>query len=170
MKANPLIGERYVTPMEPTIRTAQPQDIDVITELNCELADYHRALDVYYKSGEETRSVFKQYVRDILNKRHYRIVVAEMGGGIVGYCIGRIEPTRPFIAPERIGKISDTFVKEGYRNREIGKLMVHSLFSWFREKGIFQAELSVDSRNEGGVKAWESLGFRECMKKMRREL
>jgi ribosomal protein S18 acetylase RimI-like enzyme len=170
MSANPLIGEGYVATMEPTIRTAQNQDIDVIKELNSELADYHRALDVYYRSGEETRSVFRQYVCDILGKRHYRIVVAEVGGGVVGYCIGRIEPTRPFITPERIGKISDTFVKEGYRNRGIGKLMVHSLFNWFKERGIFQVELSVDSRNENGVKAWENLGFREYMKKMRREL
>jgi RimJ/RimL family protein N-acetyltransferase len=48
--------------------------------------------------------------------------------------------------------------------------MVHSLFNWFKERGIFQVELSVDSRNENGVKAWENLGFREYMKKMRREL
>ncbi|MGC1122848.1 MAG: GNAT family N-acetyltransferase [Candidatus Methanofastidiosia archaeon] len=156
--------------MEPTIRTAQNQDIDAITELNSELADYHRALDVYYRSGEETRSVFRQYVRDILDKRHARLVVAEMGGRVVGYCIGRIEPTKPFIAPERIGKISDAFVKDVYRNCGIGRLMVHSLFNWFKEKGIFQIELSVDSRNENGVKAWENLGFREFMKKMRIEL
>ncbi|MBU7022614.1 MAG: GNAT family N-acetyltransferase [Theionarchaea archaeon] len=156
--------------MEPMIRTAQPQDIDVITELNCELADYHRALDVYYKSGRETRSVFKQYVCSILDNGHYRIVVAEVRDRIVGYCIGRIEPTKPFVTLERIGKISDTYVKERYRNRGIGKSMVHSLFNWFRDKGIFQVELSVDSRNESGVKAWEGLGFRECMKKMRREL
>ncbi|MBU7013240.1 MAG: GNAT family N-acetyltransferase [Theionarchaea archaeon] len=156
--------------MEPTIRIAQKQDLDVITELNSELADYHRALDAYYRSGQETRNVFNEYVREILGKNHVRIVVADMGGRVVGYCIGKIEPTKPFISPERIGKISDAIVKKAYRNCGIGRHMVYSLFDWFEEHGICQIELSVDSRNEDGVKAWESLGFYEFMKKMRIEL
>lgn len=156
--------------MEPTIRTAQNQDLDAITELNSGLADYHRALDAYYRSGEETRNVFRQYVREILGKKYARIVVADTGGEIVGYCIGRIEPSKPFITPERIGKISDAFVKDVYRNCGIGRQMIYSLFNWFKGRGISQIELSVDSRNEAGVRAWETMGFHEFMKKMKIEL
>lgn len=151
--------------MEPKIRKATPNDIDAITVLNSQLADYHKAIDPYYKSGSETKSLFKEYITRIMQNKNATVIVAETDK-IIGYALGIIEKAKPFVTPEEIGRISDTFVEEKYRNQGIGKKMVDTLITWFKQEGITRIELSVDSRNEIGVTAWQKLGFKEYMKKM----
>lgn len=155
--------------MEPKIRKATPNDIDAITVLNSQLADYHKVIDPYYKSGSETKSSFKEYITRIIQNKNATVIVAEPDK-IIGYAVGIIEKAKPFVTPEEIGRISDMFVEEKYRNQGIGKKMVDTLINWFKQKGIIYVELSVDSRNEIGVTAWQNLGFKEYMKKMRLDL
>lgn len=155
--------------MEPAIRKATPGDIDAITALNSQLADYHHAIDTYYKPGSETASLFKENLSFFIQKENITVIVAETNK-IIGYAIGVIEPAKSFVTPDKVGKISHTFVEEKYRNQGIGKKMIDTLMCWFSQKGITHVELSVDSRNESGVKAWQSLGFKEYMKKMRLDL
>ena len=155
--------------MEPAIRKATPGDIDAITALNSHLADYHHLIDPYYRPGSETASSFKENLSFFMQKENITVIVAETDK-IIGYAIGVIESAKSFVTPDKIGKISHTFVEEKYRNQGIGKKMVDTLICWFSQKGIGYVELSVDSRNERGVKAWQHLGFNEYMKKMRLDL
>ena len=155
--------------MEPAIRKATPNDMDAITALNSQLADYHHTIDSYYRPGSETAPSFKENLSFFMQKENITVVVAETDK-IIGYAIGVIEPAKSFVAPDEIGKISHTFVEEEYRNQGIGKKMVDTLICWFIQEGVVHVELSVDSRNESGVKAWQHLGFKEYMKKMRLDL
>lgn len=155
--------------MEPAIRKATPNDIDAITALNSQLADYHHLIDTYYRPGSETAPLFKDQLSFIIQKENITVIVAETDK-IIGYAIGVIEPAKTFVTPDEVGKISHTFVEEKYRGQGIGRKMVDTLIYWFSQEGVTHVELSVDSRNESGVKAWQSLGFKEYMKKMRLDL
>ena len=97
-------------------------------------------------------------------------MVVEIDNKVIGYFIGKIEKAKPFITPKKIGKISDAFVEEKYRKSGIGKMMFNELIQWFKKNKIKHIELSVDSRNEIGIKAWQKFGFKEFMKKMRLDL
>jgi ribosomal protein S18 acetylase RimI-like enzyme len=152
------------------IRTAKKEDIPVIAELNSQLADYHREMDTYYKPGSETREEFKDYLSKIIEEESIRILVAESNSTLIGYSIGTIEVAKRFITPEKIGKISDAFIKPAHRNKGIGKEMIDDLLCWFKQNEIQYVELSVDSKNKNSIAAWEKFGFRECMKKMRLDL
>ena len=81
-----------------------------------------------------------------------------------------IEKAKSFVVPKRIGRISDAFVEEKYRKSGTGKRMFDELIQWFKKNKIKHIELSVDSRNETGIKAWQNFGFKEFMKKMRLDL
>jgi len=152
------------------IREASPNDIDAIVELNEQLADYHRKIDKYYKPGSETRKGFRKHLSEIIRKRNVKILVAETGNKVVGYFIGTIEKAKPYVVPENIGRISDAFVEERYRKSGIGRMMFDELIRWFKKNKIRYIELSVDSRNETGIKAWQKFGFKEFMKRMRLDL
>jgi len=52
----------------------------------------------------------------------------------------------------------------------MGKKMFDELIKWFKRNKIKHVELSVDSRNEMAVKAYQKFGFKEFMKKMRLDL
>ena len=157
-------------PCSAIIRKAELEDIDAIAELAKQLADYHRKLDRYYKPGSETESEFKKFLARNMGRRNTRVLVAEIDGRIIGYFIGKIERPNPCFVPEKIGKISDAFIKEKYRKSGTGRAMFSELLKWFRKKGIKHIELSVDSRNKLGIKVWQNLGFKEFMKKMRLDL
>lgn len=152
------------------IRKAKQNDIDAIVKLNEQLADYHRKIDKYYKPSSETRKSFRKYISEIIRKRNIRILIAETDNKIVGYFIGKIEKAKPFTAPKKIGKISEAFVEEEFRKSGIGRMMFDELIRWFNKNKIKHIELSVDSRNKIGIKAWQKFGFKEFMKKMRLDL
>jgi len=152
------------------IRKAKQNDIDAIVKLNEHLADYHRKVDKYYKPSSETRKSFRKYISEIIRKRNIKILVAETDNKIVGYFIGTIEKAKPFTAPKKIGRISEVFVEEEFRKSGIGRMMFDELIRWFNKNKIKHIELSVDSRNEIGIKAWQKFGFKEFMKKMRLDL
>ena len=154
--------------MNVQIRKAKRDDIDRIVELNKQLTDYHRRLDKYYKPGSEIKKTFRKYLlEDIIGKRNTRVLVAEINGKIIGYFIGKIKKTKPIIVPKKVGRISDAFVEKEYRKSGIGRAMFRELIKWFKENKIKYVELSVHSKNEIGIKAWQKFGFKEFLKTMR---
>ena len=96
-------------------------------------------------------------------------MVAESNGKIIGYFAAKIEKPSPIFSPKRIGKISRAFVLEEYRRLGIGKKAVKEILKWFKKNKIKHVEVTVDARNEIGVRFWQSLGFKEFMKRMRRD-
>ncbi|MFX0094355.1 MAG: GNAT family N-acetyltransferase [Candidatus Hodarchaeota archaeon] len=156
--------------MKIEIRQATKDDIDGIVELKGQLADYHIEIDTYYKPGLEMRKEYKAQLIPLFERENVKIFVAEAENKVISYFIGTIEPSKPFIVPNEIGRIADAFVAEKYRGSGIGKQIFKKIIDWFRQNQINYVELSVDSRNKTGLNAWQKLGFKEYMKKMRLDL
>jgi ribosomal protein S18 acetylase RimI-like enzyme len=159
-----------ITSMKIKTRKAKKEDIEAIMGLNKQLADYHRKIDGYWKPSSKTRKSFKKHLSNIIQKKTVKILVAENDERLIGYFIGSIEKAQPFVVPKKIGRISDAFVEEKYRELGIGKKMFGELIIWFKRNKIKHVELSVDSRNETAIRTWQNFGFREFMKKMRLDL
>ncbi len=156
--------------MLPRVRTATRKDIPEILRLNALLSDFHVRIDPYYKSGEETAGGFKLVLENLFDDEKTNILVADKGNGLAGYFIGMIQPPKPFLRPEKTGRISDAFVEQAFRGRGLGEKMFDRLVEWFKENGIRHIELSVDARNPEGIGAWRKYGFKDFMIKMRLDL
>lgn len=152
------------------IRKAKKEDIENIVELNKQLDDFHTKFDKYYKDSSEAAKNFKKDLASIIQKRNVKILVIEDNNKMVGYFNAKIEKPKPFFVPEKIGKISDAFIEEKYRKLGLGKKVLDELIEWFKKNKIKHVELSVDVRNEIGIKAWRKFGFKDFMKKMRLDL
>ena len=152
-----------------SLRVASEQDIPKIVGLNRLMADYHHEIDPFWKPGSELES-FNDYLSAELSKKNTLWVLAEVEGVTVAYFSAEIIPAKPAISEKMVGHISNGFVLERYRGKGIAKGAIAMILNWFREQGVKVAELSVDSRNGQGVRAWEGLGFKEYMKKMKMNL
>ncbi len=156
--------------MRINIRNATQKDVRALVALNSQLADYHFKIDRLYKRGSATRKFFRKHLIQLLDEKQTRILVTETNHRVIAYFIASIGETRPFLTAKRIGHITDAFVAARYRRSGIGMKMLTELIEWFRAQKIKHVELSVDARNEIGVKAWHTLGFKVFMLRMRRDL
>ncbi len=107
--------------MLPRVRAATRKDIPEILRLNALLSDFHVRIDPYYKSGEETSGGFKLVLENLFDDEKTNILVADKGNGLAGYFIGMIQPPKPFLRPEKTGRISDAFVEQAFRGRGLGE-------------------------------------------------
>jgi len=152
------------------VRKASESDVPDIVKLNMQLADYHRRIDEYYKSGKGRCSSFKPYINEVMKKKNAKVLVAKIDSKVIGYLIGEIIPARPYLTPKKIGKVANAFVDAKYQRCGAGKMMFSELIAWFKKNNIKHIELTVDVRNKIGISAWEKFGFKEYMKKMRLDL
>jgi L-amino acid N-acyltransferase YncA len=152
------------------IRKANKKDIEPIVQLNTKLGDYHTQLDAFYKTGREGMSGFRKHLKEIINKKNFRIIVAEDQKKIVGFFVGRINKAKPYAKPLKVGGLNTAFVCKECRRSGIGQIMFKDLIDWFRKNKIKNIELSVDFRNKIGCGAWKKFGFKNFMKKMRLDL
>lgn len=156
--------------MDYILRKATEKDIPQIVELSGLLADHHHILDTFWSPGLATKPNFEEYLKDDLGKSNTMWLVAESEEKLIGYFSAEIRTTKSYISVSGIGHLSSGFVLEKYRGKGIAKAAFEKFFEWFKENDLKVAELSVDSRNIDSVKAWESLGFIEYMKRMKLDL
>ncbi len=153
------------------IRKAKRADIDAIVKLNSGLTDYHHKIDPdYWSPSSKTRGPFRKFISGQIGKRNSLSLVAEDDGKAVGYFTGNILVPKPAVKIRKIGHLGHGFLLPEYRSQGIARKAGEMLVEWFKKKGIRLLELSVDSRNNVGVRAWEGLGFKEFMKKMKLEI
>ncbi len=155
--------------MKITIRKATNKDLSKLMELIKDVVDYHYKIDKYYKPFSKYKGLDK-YAEGQLKDKNVKMLVAENNGEIIGRIVGIIIKAPPYITPKKIGNIDDAFIKENYRNKEIGKKLINELFKWFKEKKIKHIELSVDARNNIGIKAWKKFGFYDYRIEMKKDL
>jgi len=149
---------------------AKKKDINCIIKMNKEMADYHWKIDNYYKSGREIEFGFKKWILKNFGKRNFKILIAKEKNKILGYGIAEIKKPKPYIRPKKIGHLTNLYVKEKYRRHGIGRQIFDKFLEWFKSREIKHIELSVDSRNQIGISAYQKYGFFEYQKKMRMDL
>jgi ribosomal protein S18 acetylase RimI-like enzyme len=159
--------------MEIKIEEAKKEEMDSVFSLMVQLSDYHKKIDPkYYKSGREREESDKKRLIEYFSKKrkNRKILVAKVKNKIVGLLIGGIEKSPPYCKENKIGVIYRAYVKENFRRRGIGKLLVEELLKWFRKRKIKFVEVEVDSRNKIGIEAYKKYGFFEFHKRMRLDL
>lgn len=152
------------------IRRALSQDVSGIVRLQSVLSEFHHHLDPFWKSGAETEALFRRHVEETLRDAHTLWLVVEYGDELVGFFSAEIRPPKPAIAGEKSGSIVNAFVLEEHRGKGLFKNSIKKIFEWFTVNEVSTVRVSVDSRNTNGVQSWESVGFKEYMKKMKIQL
>ncbi|MBI4991980.1 MAG: GNAT family N-acetyltransferase [Candidatus Harrisonbacteria bacterium] len=151
------------------IRNLQKSDLLGLLNLIEGMVDYHHEIDGYYKAFSEYKTL-EEDVKFWLNDKDTRSLVAEDNGKLVGYLRAGVERAPDYAIVKKIGIIYDAFVSEKYRKRGIARQLLNEALKWFEIKKAKNIELSVDVRNEAGIRFWKSAGFKEYKFRMRFDL
>lgn len=153
--------------METQLRKGRKTDLPEIVRLNGKLADIHAKTDSYFLPGSETREPVSRWLESVFEDKNALVLVVEKEEELRGYFIGLIEETKPFVRPDREGRISDAYLEPRFRGQGITGEALERFKKWLKGENIDSIRLSVHSENEEAIKAWRKLGFREYMKRMK---
>jgi ribosomal protein S18 acetylase RimI-like enzyme len=156
--------------MKRKLRPGRETDLPEIVRLNGKLADLHAENDDYFLSGCETKKAVKDWLESVFGDENTLVLVVEKEDGLGGYFIGLIEETKPFIRPDREGRISDAYLEPELRGEGLAGQAFERFKEWFKANDIDSIRLSVHSDNGEAIDAWRSLGFEEYMKRMKTDI
>ncbi|MDP1719228.1 MAG: GNAT family N-acetyltransferase [bacterium] len=151
------------------IRTFKKADLEGVLDLVKKMADYHHALDTFYKSVVDYKN-WEEMAAGWLNDPEMQLFVAEDVGKIVGYIRVGAEEAPEYSSEEKIGIVYDTLVFEGSRRQGIATQLFEKAVVWFQKKKVNFIELNVDARNEGAIDFWKRSGFGTVKLRMRRKV
>jgi len=141
------------------IRKATRRDLDAIVVLAQELMDFHKARDPFFTRSADFDSLFGRFAMRNIRSLGACVLVATVGGRIVGYCQGMLDRHPPSIVEPEYGLILDFCVTAEYRRTGVGEQMFTAMRQWFRNKGVRRIEVRHSTFNEIAARFWPKMGF-----------
>ncbi|MDP3974345.1 MAG: GNAT family N-acetyltransferase [Candidatus Daviesbacteria bacterium] len=133
------------------IRKAHLEDLKTIQDLSKELIEYDSRWVPYFNLGWSHDKDGEKFFRKVLTGRNRICFIAIIDNKIVGYLAGAILPSLSWRKIKRL-EITNIFIKEKFRNQNIGNRLVDIFFEWGRKKGIKRAVVVASSGNDKAIK------------------
>ncbi len=142
------------------VRRMAPGDIEAVVRLWKGTVQYHAGIDERLEVKDDAEQSFRQFLRrSIPASGDMLLLVADLGGEIVGFLIGVIRDSAPVFVRSRHGYITDIYVDPEFRRRGVGRKLVETTEEWFAAHGLDHVRLQVATANEAGLAFWRSVGF-----------
>lgn len=151
----------------PWIREATSRDIDRLVDLWAEHVDFHARLDPRFERGRGSEAGFAEYLREGIERDDFLLLVAELGGGVVGFLNGELSSFPPCFVQRAHGLINDMAVSPRWQRRGIGTDLLQRAMAWFGEKGAPTVEGRVLMANPLAMGFWAKAGFEPYMQIIR---
>ncbi len=151
------------------VRPATPDDLAAVGALAAKLVRMHHDTDpdrFFWVDDVETG--YRRWLARELERSDAVVLVAEVGGSIVGYIYGTLEARDWNLLLDAHGAIHDVFVAESARRSGVGLLLVKALLAAFEDRGAERVVLSAMVGNEAAQRTFASVGFRPTMVEMTR--
>lgn len=161
-----------------TLRKARLVDGDTVVKLWKEFMAEHdknvirknHSLRPYTKKRRNAASQFGKFVRKNIRSRNSIILFAEVNNEPVGYVMSFIKKNVPIFKLDKIGYISDLYVRKGYRKMGISKMFKNWSIKWFKNKGIKHVSIMVNSENRRAHNIYRKWGFNDYVIELRRKV
>ncbi|MDR4189453.1 GNAT family N-acetyltransferase [Bacillus pseudomycoides] len=129
-------------------------EIGIIRNSLDKLHEYHNSKSKFF-SGDYPRITFEERIEEYKKNSKYgeyriELLIESETDNILGFCIAYSKKVS--------GKIEVLFVDENYRRNGLGLKLMNSAVEWFKEKQIYEIELTVVYGNEA-VSFYQKLGF-----------
>ena len=159
------------TPADVHVRSAGPDELDIVAELVDEESKFHAASPMFvpYLHEATTAAVRDQLARALASDDH-AFLIANRGGSDIG--IISIEPGlgSPLYVPDNAVYIAATAVVPAERGSGAGAALVDAAFTWATDHGHVAASLHFATANAMSTSFWTGVGFTPVMAHLRRRL
>eukprot|EP01133_Synstelium_polycarpum_P003308 gene3308-3763_t len=148
------------------IRKARPDDLEAMLEFEQGIVAAERPFDDTLKAT----GVHYYDLASYLIREDVQVVLAELGGQVVGSGYTRIELAEPYFKHAKYAYLGFMYVLPEYRGMGIVQKIIETLKDWSLSQGITEVRLEVYANNLKAVKAYEKAGFESRMLEMRLDL
>jgi len=156
---------------EVRIRRAAEQDREAIGQLWLELMTHHAGLDPdAFCLADDALAQWYEIFEGRMADENCLLLVAEVGGQVVGFIKGSVREENPLLAPGSYGYLGETSVTARYQRQGVGRRLYEALAAWFRERGISEVRLQVSAYNPVSDAFWRAMGFSPYLVHMRSRL
>ncbi|WP_200800970.1 GNAT family N-acetyltransferase [Pedobacter caeni] len=106
----------------------------------------------------------------MISSPEIELLVAELGGEVVGSGYARIEKSKPYLRHPQYAYLGFMYVDPKYRGMGLNQKIIERLSEWSASKGITELRLEVYQTNEPAIRAYEKAGFVRHIVLMRKEI
>lgn len=124
-------------------RPAARQDLPVLLALQRACFGKHEAFS-------------RRLLRELIDSPRSLCRVAEIGGAIAGWCVGRVRRHPRCWS----GRIYDLAINPAFRGRGIAVQLARCVLAELRAFGLHRVYLEVRATNTAAIRLYEKLGFR----------
>jgi ribosomal protein S18 acetylase RimI-like enzyme len=155
-----------------TIRRAAGGDLPALGRLGALLVSTHHGFDPrrFIAPTPRTAGGYAGFLSRQLEEPGVVLLVAELGGEVVGYTYAGLEGPDYMSLRGPAGVLHDIVVDPERRARGVGRLLLEATLAALAGMGAPRVVLSTAARNEGAQRLFASMGFRPTMVEMTREL
>lgn len=140
------------------VRKAGIRDLDALKEIKTEFFLWECGRDrrmrpEYAKNGLGSR------LAKNLRQSNVAFFVAEDDGVLVGYAGVEIQKNPASFRHKKRGHLFNLYVREGYRNKGVGKKLARAALDWLDKKRIKDRMIMVYAHNKRAHRMYKSMGF-----------
>jgi GNAT superfamily N-acetyltransferase len=141
------------------------KDRFVVKNLLAELLDFEKEIEAEWPSAGEIIEPYFRYMLARCRKYSGTILVAEDVGKVIGFISvwAKMKPVSPSDSQEERAFISDFFVRQPYRSRGVGRLLIARAEEFARQKGVSGIRLWASAGNLRGRQFYRRAGYRELL-------
>jgi ribosomal protein S18 acetylase RimI-like enzyme len=154
------------------IRPAVPADLPAIGRLGALLVRTHHDFDPqrFIAATPQTEQGYASFLGRQLAEPSVVILVAERGGGLVGYTYAGVEGHDYMSLRGPSGVLYDIVVDPAHRGAGVGWTLLDATLAALAKRGAPRVVLSTAERNAAAQRLFARAGFRRTMIEMTREL
>lgn len=154
------------------IRPATKTDLPAVGQLGAQLLRVHYEFDRdrFMQPGDDSEEGYAWFLGSQLRAPDVLVLVADLGGMVVGYLYAGIEPRNWKELRDEAGFIHDIVVAEHARGRKVADLLIDAALLWMRDRQMPRVLLWTAAPNATAQRVFERHGFRSTMIEMTKEL
>ena len=158
------------------VRKARIKDVPAILKLFSEFMKEHGQivsqrnplLKPHIKRKRNAVNIFRNFIEKNIQSSKSFVNIAEVDGKIAGYSLSFIKDLPPVYEVDKVGYISDLYVKKEFRKKNIASIFKDEAFKFFRKKGIRYKSIMVNQENKHAHSIYKKWGFFEYHIEMRK--
>ena len=154
------------------IRRATPADLPAIGRLGALLVQTHYDFDSlrFMRPTRGTPAGYASFLGSQLDDPDVIVLVAAREDAVIGYTYAALEGRDYMSLRDSAGVLHDIIVDPSARRGGVGRLLLTETLAFLKSRGAPRVVLSTAARNEPAQRLFASMGFRETMIEMTREL
>src|SRR5690348_4880399 len=154
------------------IRPARREDMRAIGRLGAMLVRLHHDFDPqrFMAATPGTEHGYGSFLGTQLADPDVIVLVAELGGEVVGYTYAGVEGVDYMSLRGPAGVLYDIVVDPAHRDHGVGRKLLEATVAALEARGSPRVVLSTAERNATAQRLFEHAGFRRTMIEMTREL